>query len=229
MLWPPSRSKPCLVDPRTRSLGGHRRHPSVRLRRRVRSGKAPAGDRGLPMPAPRPPEGGSLLLCRPEPRREEARQPRKAATPRPEDEVFRPEHLDRTHNGVRVLGLWLRGGAGEGLDRDAPEGAGARGTGQPRASLPIVVGTLVLVEVERLREPQVLWLWWHGPEGAVPDLDLLSLEGLCSPLRSGAHLPLPQAKLRVERPARTPSRASRPVDVAGGGRFHPAQAGAGVR
>jgi hypothetical protein len=137
MLWPPSRSKPCLVDPRTRSLGGHRRHPSVRLRRRVRSGKAPAGDRGLPMPAPRPPEGGSLLLCRPEPRREEARQPRKAATPRPEDEVFRPEHLDRTHNGVRVLGLWLRGGAGEGLDRDAPEGAGARGTGQPRASLPI--------------------------------------------------------------------------------------------
>jgi hypothetical protein len=29
MLWPPSRSKPCLVDPRTRSLGGHRRHPSL--------------------------------------------------------------------------------------------------------------------------------------------------------------------------------------------------------
>jgi len=43
-----------------------------------------------------------------------------------------------------------------------------------------VVGTLVLVEVERLphgerrREPRVLWLWWHGPEGAVPeDLGLL--------------------------------------------------------
>jgi hypothetical protein len=110
----------------------------------------------------------------------------------------------------------------------AHEGRGSRGP-----LCPFVVGTLVLVEVERLpsrgerrREPQVLWLWWHGPEGAVPDLDLLSLEGLCSPLRSGAHLPLPQAKLRVERPARTPSRASRPVDVAGGGRFHPAQAGA---
>jgi hypothetical protein len=53
------------------------------------------------------------------------------------------------------------------------EGRGSRGP------LPIVVGTLILVEVERLprgerrREPRVLWLWWHGPEGMVPDLDLL--------------------------------------------------------
>jgi DDE superfamily endonuclease len=51
------------------------------------------------------------------------------------------------------------------------EGKGSRGP------LPIVVGTLILVEVERLprgerrREPRVLWLWWHG-EGE-PDLDLL--------------------------------------------------------
>jgi DDE superfamily endonuclease len=51
-----------------------------------------------------------------------------------------------------------------------------RGT---RGPLPIVVGTLILVEVERLprgerrREPRVLWLWWHGPEGTTPDLDLL--------------------------------------------------------
>ena len=48
-----------------------------------------------------------------------------------------------------------------------------------RGPLPIVVGTLILVEVERLprgerrREPRVLWLWWHGPEGKVPDLDLI--------------------------------------------------------
>jgi hypothetical protein len=53
------------------------------------------------------------------------------------------------------------------------EGRGTRGP------LPIVVGTLILVEVERLprgerrREPRVLWLWWHGPEGTTPDLDLL--------------------------------------------------------
>jgi DDE superfamily endonuclease len=53
------------------------------------------------------------------------------------------------------------------------EGRGSRGPA------PIVVGTLVLVEVERLprgerrRAPRVLWLWWHGPEGTDPDLGLL--------------------------------------------------------
>jgi hypothetical protein len=42
-----------------------------------------------------------------------------------------------------------------------------------------VVGTLVLVEVERLprgerrREPKKLWLWWWGGPGEQPDLDLL--------------------------------------------------------
>ena len=51
-----------------------------------------------------------------------------------------------------------------------------RGT---RGPLPIVVGTLILVEVERLphgerrRKPRVLWLWWHGPKGTTPDLDLI--------------------------------------------------------
>jgi hypothetical protein len=55
----------------------------------------------------------------------------------------------------------------------AHEGRGSRGP------LPIVRGTLVLVEVERLprgerrREPRVLWLWWHGPKGEAPNLGLL--------------------------------------------------------
>jgi hypothetical protein len=55
----------------------------------------------------------------------------------------------------------------------AHEGRGSRGP------LPIVVGTLVLVEVERLprgerrRKPRVLWLWWHGPEGETPNLKLI--------------------------------------------------------
>jgi hypothetical protein len=55
----------------------------------------------------------------------------------------------------------------------AHEGRGSRGP------LPIVVGTLVLVEVERLprgerrREPKKLWLWWWGGPGEQPDLDLL--------------------------------------------------------
>jgi hypothetical protein len=48
-----------------------------------------------------------------------------------------------------------------------------------RRPLPIVVGTLILVEVERLprgesrRKPRVLWLWWRGPEGTAPALDLI--------------------------------------------------------
>ena len=48
-----------------------------------------------------------------------------------------------------------------------------------RAPTPIVRGTLVLVEVERLprgerrREPRVLWLWWHAPEECAPNLSLL--------------------------------------------------------
>ena len=53
----------------------------------------------------------------------------------------------------------------------AHEGRGSRGP------LPVVVGTIVLVELERLprgerrREPRILWLWWHG-EGE-PDLKLI--------------------------------------------------------
>jgi hypothetical protein len=56
---------------------------------------------------------------------------------------------------------------------DSHEGRGSR------RPLLIVVGTLILVEVERLprgesrHEPRVLWLWWHGPKGTVPDLNLV--------------------------------------------------------
>ncbi len=56
---------------------------------------------------------------------------------------------------------------------------GAHADRGSRGPLPIVVGTLILVEVERLprgerrREPRVLWLWWHGPEGTDPDLGLI--------------------------------------------------------
>ncbi len=48
-----------------------------------------------------------------------------------------------------------------------------------RGPTPIVRGTLVLVEVERLprgerrREPGLLWLWWHAPEGIAPNLELI--------------------------------------------------------
>ncbi len=46
-----------------------------------------------------------------------------------------------------------------------------------RQARPISKGTLVLVEVSRLprktREPQVLWLWYWGPDADEPDLNLL--------------------------------------------------------
>jgi hypothetical protein len=48
----------------------------------------------------------------------------------------------------------------------------ARGS---RRTRPVVRGTVILVEVERLptqtRAPQQLWLWWRGP--GTPDLDLV--------------------------------------------------------
>lgn len=47
-----------------------------------------------------------------------------------------------------------------------------RGT---RGPTPVVPGTLVLVEVSRLpretHDPQILWLWWHGPDA--PDLSVI--------------------------------------------------------
>ena len=51
-------------------------------------------------------------------------------------------------------------------------------TGQgTKGPTPIVRMTLILVEVSRLprptRTPQVLWLWWHSPDGQVPDLDFV--------------------------------------------------------
>jgi len=50
------------------------------------------------------------------------------------------------------------------------------GSRQPR---PISKGTLVLVEVSRLprktREPQVLWLWYAGPDADMMDVELLDL------------------------------------------------------
>lgn len=102
-----------------------------------------------------------------------------------------------------------------------------------RGPLPIVVGTLVLVEVERLprgerrREPKVLWLWWHGPEGTKPDLGLLwrayvrrfDLE------QPGAHLPLSQTEHGMDDAQGSSPRAGRPLELAGGGRLHAAQVG----
>jgi len=57
-----------------------------------------------------------------------------------------------------------------------PKTQGEHAQRDARGRRPLVRGTLLLVEVSRLpqqtREPQALWLWWHGPPDVeVPDLD----------------------------------------------------------
>jgi hypothetical protein len=107
------------------------------------------------------------------------------------------------------------------------EGRGSRGP------LPIVVGTLVLVEVERLprgesrREPRVLWLWWHGPEGTRPDLDLIWRSYIRRFDLEHTFRFLKQS-IGMDDAEGSPPRAGRPVDVGGGGRFCPTQVGAHV-
>ncbi|HEY0553593.1 MAG TPA: transposase [Thermoanaerobaculia bacterium] len=179
-------------------LEDHRAQILVRLR----AGRCFYADPPPPAPTGRHPRHGRKMKCAdpsswPEPSAERTCQ-------------------DAGYGTVRVR-AWA------GLHPKVREHAG-RGS---RGPLPIVRGTLVLVEVERLprgerrREPRVLWLWWHGPEGIMSDL-LDLLWRLRAALRRGAHLPLPKADLRVDQPPGAPSRAGRPLDVAGSCRLHAA-------
>ena len=52
-----------------------------------------------------------------------------------------------------------------------------RGRWQQTKLTPIVTGTIIRVQVEHLPKPtgranKTLWLWWTGPAGPTPDLDL---------------------------------------------------------
>jgi DDE superfamily endonuclease len=97
------------------------------------------------------------------------------------------------------------------------------GSRRPR---PIVRGTILRVQVQRVpartRPPKVLWLWWSGPG----ELDLdLGVADLHPQVRPGTHRQVRQADPRLDDPTAAPSRASRPVDLAGAGRLHPAAPG----
>lgn len=127
----------------------------VALLVRLRAGRCFYGDPPPQVPAPqggRPTRHGHKLDCG---------DP--ATWPGPSTEVVAE---DAQYGRVRVR-------AWGGLHPKTQTHAG-RGSRGPR---PIVRGTLVLVEVDRLPgrpyPPQVLWLWWCGPPGALPDLDLL--------------------------------------------------------
>ena len=73
--------------------------------------------------------------------------------------------------------------------------------------------------------PQVLWLWWAGPGDAGPGPAVARLR---PPLRPGAHAALLQAEPRLDDAARAAPGASRPLDLARGGRLHPAAPGTAV-
>ncbi len=110
----------------------------------------------------------------------------------------------------------------------AHEGRGSRGP------LPIVCGTLVLVEVELAASRReaaramgfvaVVARPRGNRAGVGADLALVRQE-----VRPGAHLPLPQADLGMDHPSVSPPRAGRPVDVAGGGRLHAVAPGPPMR
>jgi hypothetical protein len=66
--------------------------------------------------------------------------------------------------------------------------------------------------------------WSRRTTGSRP-----SLARVHQTLRPGAHLSLSKADIGMDHTSGAPSRAGRPVDVAGDSGFHPTQAGAGER
>ena len=120
---------------------------------RLRAGRCFYAD---PPPAAPSPQGGR-------PRRHGAKLDCADPATWPEPDA---EHADEDgrYGAVRV-----RAWAGLHPKQQAHAGRGSR---RPR---PLVRGTLVLVEVQRLpretRRPKALWLWWHGP--GAPDLGVL--------------------------------------------------------
>lgn len=120
---------------------------------RLRAGRCCSAD---PLPAAPSPKGG-----RPRTHGAKFACADPATWPTPSiDQTF----VDEQYGSVRVR-------AWSGLHPKQQEHAG-RGSRRPR---PVVRGTLVRVEVERLprptRPPRALWLWWRGP--GAPDLDRL--------------------------------------------------------
>jgi hypothetical protein len=127
----------------------------VQLLVRLRSGRCSYADpEGPPAPTGRPRRHGKKFSCK---------------DPKTWPEPTHEYSLESERYGTVRVRAW------EGLHPKVclHEGRGSRGP------LPIVRGTLVLVEVgclpraERRRKPKKLWLWWHGPGAATPDLDLL--------------------------------------------------------
>jgi hypothetical protein len=122
-------------------LEGHGGQLLVRLRSRRRFYADPEGP---PAPTGRPRRHGKKFECK---------------NPKSWPEPTHEHTSENEHYGTVRVRAW----AGLHPKVRLHEGRGSRGP------LPIVRGTLVLVEVgrlprgERRRKPKKLWLWWHGP------------------------------------------------------------------
>jgi hypothetical protein len=98
-----------------------------------------------------------------------------------------------------------------------------------RGPTPIVRGTLVLVEVERLprgerrREPRVLWLWWHGgPDEITPEILDLLWRAYARRFDIEHTFRFLKQSFGWSTPSGAPSGAGRSLELAGGSRLHAA-------
>ena len=145
------------------------------------------------------------------------RRPGAGGRPRRHGQRFKlsdPKERAQAHGPAPPGRPPLRQSRREGLGRPAPEALG-RGRWAGEGLPPIVRGTVIRVDVERLPKPssrannKVLWLWWsrQARPRAVPP-------GLPAPLRPRAHLPLRQEHARLDEAFAKDPRASRPLDLA---------------
>ena len=199
--------------------------PAVRLRRRLRLG---AADAGLGRRSRSPSWSACAPTAASMPTRRR-RYPRRRAVARASTAPSSPARTRRP-GPHRPPSTWPRTSStarcacapGPGCipsSRPTPGAAPAR----PR---PIVRGTVVLVEVSRLPArpyPAAGALAVVGRTGHAGPRPALAR--LRPPLRPGAHAALLQAEPGLDDAPRPPPRASRPLDLAGRGRLHPAAPG----
>src|SRR5215218_4043208 len=152
-------------------------------------------------------------------------QRRSATPPRRQVQLRRPDHLAHPHRHPDLSGRPVRQRDRGGLERAASQTAATPRPRQPRTPTdrarhypprlgraspgphPPTQGAVAVVVRPRRARP--------GP----------GLAGLHPPVRPGTHRQVCQADPRLDDPTAAPSRAGRPVDLAGAGRLHPAAPG----
>jgi DDE superfamily endonuclease len=93
----------------------------------------------------------------------------------------------------------------------------------------IVECTLIRIKVDRLPagrgdQPNVIWLWWAGPDDTTPDLPRV-FRAYLHRFRHRAHHPLRQTNPGLDHAESPHPRTGPTLELAGPGRLHPAPAG----